>query len=725
MSGGVAISYLGTEDPGIWKALQLIKTGSLDEEHLGDLQSVPSGNVITHVGKGEFLTVDDERSDGKRTLQMDALGNIRERYETFPTYLTLCHQGEGDDDQVVLTFDDGPDPKWTPAILNILKEKGVKAAFFVVGARVEAHPWLAERIAKEGHEIGVHTYTHPNLASVSEERMLLELNATQRLIESVTGRSNILFRPPYNADSRPQSLDEIGPIRIANALGYLTVTNNIDTEDWARLGQEVILQRTKQLRRRGGNVILLHDAGGDRHQTVEALPRIIDYLHARGDRIVSLACMLDESPDFLMPPIEPNSQFISRLVSGSGFRILHLVESFFWAFMIVATVLIILRSLIIVFLALQDGRECVQEECNPSFHPPVSILIAAYNEEKVLGNTLRSLLKTRYAGALEVIVIDDGSNDATGEIVSRFAEADSRILLIRQRNCGKAVALRRGMDSASHEIFIMLDADTQFQPDTLDRLVRSFQDERVGAVSGHAKVGNMRSLIARCQSLEYTCGFNLDRRAYHRLNCITVVPGAVSAARRSAIRQVGRVSSDTLAEDTDLTLSLHRQGFRIVYAPDAVAWTEAPETLGGLSKQRFRWAFGTLQCLWKHRDLIFNSRYKALAWFSLPSIWLFQILLVALAPVVDAFLLYSIFFGLGETVYVYFFLFLLTDFLLAVLACCMEREPIWRAWLVVPMRFFYRPMLSYVIWKSLLRAFKGAWVTWGKLERTASVPSHI
>jgi cellulose synthase/poly-beta-1,6-N-acetylglucosamine synthase-like glycosyltransferase len=161
-----------------------------------------------------------------------------------------------------------------------------------------------------------------------------------------------------------------------------------------------------------------------------------------------------------------------------------------------------------------------------------------------------------------------------------------------------------------------------------------------GAVSGHVKVGNKQTLVARFQDLEYTCGFNLDRRAYQQLNCITVVPGAVSAWRRPAVMAAGGISSDTLAEDTDLTLSLHRAGYLIAYAPRAVAWTEVPENYPDLAKQRFRWAFGTLQCLWKHRDLVGNPRHKALGWFSLPSIWLFQILLVAVSPLVDGLVIF-------------------------------------------------------------------------------------
>jgi len=276
-----------------------------------------------------------------------------------------------------------------------------------------------------------------------------------------------------------------------------------------------------------------------------------------------------------------------------------------------------------------------------------------------------------------------------------------------------------------NEIAVFIDADTQLQPDTLRKLLAPFSNEEIGAVSGHAKVGNLRTFIARCQALEYTCGFNLDRRAYTRWNCITVVPGAISAIRKSAIDRAGGLSLDTLAEDTDLTLALHKDRQRIVYVPEAIAWTEAPESVRTLARQRFRWAYGTLQCLWKHRDMVFNWNYRALGWFSLPSVWFFQIILVAITPMVDLFLLASLPFGAWRDVLPFVIVFLSMDVILATLACILEREPVLRAWRILPMRLIYRPMLSYVIWKAILRAFKGAWVSWGKLDRTASVPVRV
>ena len=715
-AGGFAIYRLGSEDAAIWKTIDLPRKINLDPATRQVLEPLKGTDTITDVGDGEIVSVDESRSDGARQVTEDTQGYLAAKYLTFPDFPTLYHQGAGGEHQVALTFDDGPDPKWTPRILEALKALGVKATFFLVGVNAEQNPGLVRRIVAEGHEIGNHTYYHPNLSLCWPEHIRLELNATQLLIETITGRSTTLFRPPYNADTSPSSLGDLVPLRIANEMNYLVVLENIDPQDWARPGADVILQRIKQ-QRHDGNIILLHDAGGDRSQTLAALPRIVDWLHTRGDTIVPLSTLIGVSRDGVMPPVG-KVQRVTRLVSSTGFRVFHATEEFLWAFMIVATGLIVLRTVIVIILATLFRRR----KNSGGFAPPVSVLIAAYNEEKVIGATLRALLANNHAGDLDVLVVDDGSRDRTAAEVEAIAQRDSRVRLVRQPNRGKAVALRRGLSQLRHEIVVFLDADTHLQADSLRHLVQPFQDKDVVAVSGHAKVGNLRSFIARCQSLEYTCGFNLDRRAYDRWNCITVVPGAISAIRRSAIEEAGGLSLDTLAEDTDLTLALHRSKGRIVYIPEAIAWTEAPETLRTLARQRFRWAYGTLQCLCKHRDLVFNWRYRGLGWFSLPSVWFFQIALIAITPAVDLFLLASLPFGAWAAVLPFVIIFLAMDVILATLACALERESLLHAWRILPMRLIYRPLLSYVIWKAILRALKGAWVSWGKLERTASVP---
>lgn len=715
-AGGFALYRLGAEDTAIWDALGVPRDFKTEEATRAALEVLKSTDTIADLGDGEIVTVDETRSDGMRNLAVDGDGYLTARYMKFPQFPTLYHQGAGGEHQVALTFDDGPDPEWTPKILDILKEANVKAAFFVLGKNAENYPALVRRIVDEGHEIGNHTYYHPNLALCWPEHIRLELNATQLLIESITGRATTLFRPPYAADTSPSQLSELTPLQIAQDLDYLVVLENIDPQDWAKPGADIILQRIKQ-QRRDGSIILLHDAGGDRSQTVEALPRILDWLHTRGDTVVSLSTLLGTTRDEVMPPLQKSEQSMTRMVSSTGFRIYHAMEEFLWAFMTVATGLVVLRTLTVIWLAYRFQRRPPRD-----FNQPVSVVIAAYNEAKVIAGTLQSLLNTDYTGEIEVIVIDDGSRDQTAAEVERLVAADARIRLIAQENRGKARALQRGLATARHGLIVFIDADTRCQRDTLPRLLEPFADEKIGAVSGHAKVGNLRTFMAKCQALEYTCGFNLDRRAYDRWNCITVVPGAISAIRKSAIDEAGGLSLETLAEDTDLTLALHKQRQRIIYVPGAIAWTEAPETVRTLARQRFRWAYGTLQCLWKHRDMVFNWNYRALGWFSLPSVWFFQIILVAITPMVDLFLLASLPFGAWRAVLPFVVTFLAMDVILATLACLLEREPITRAWRILPMRLIYRPLLSYCIWKAIIRGVKGAWVSWGKLERTASVP---
>lgn len=717
--GGVGFHRLGTEDPAVWSVLA--RAQPADEAFLAKLGALKTDDTITHVGRGEVVSVDVSRDDGARKVVREADGKLRAEYLDAPTYPALYHQGAADKTKVAITFDDGPDPVWTPRILDVLKARGVKATFFVVGRNAETYPALLRRILAEGHEIGNHSYSHGNLAAMPEWRQRLELGSTERLIETETGHSTILFRPPYNADATPTDVAELAPLAFAEReMNYTVVMEKIDPQDWARPGTEVIVQRVKE-QRREGSIILLHDAGGDRSQTLAALPRILDWLAERGDTVVPMSELLGLSHDDVMPPVQPDAQRGWRAVAATGFRAWRWLVETLWSFMLVATGLVVARSLLLAWLAWRQERADRQRPpVTMEQWPAVSVLVAAYNEGRVVAKTLRSVLESEYPGELEIVVVDDGSKDDTAAECERIAIEDGRVRTFSQANAGKSAALHRALVAARHEIVVFLDADTLFERATIRKLVEQLADERVGAVSGNARVGNRRNFVTRCQALEYLCGFNLDRRAYTAWNCVTVVPGAISAFRREAIDAAGGFSTDTLAEDTDLTLTLHRLGWRIAYAPEAIAWTEAPETWRALAKQRVRWAFGTMQCLWKHRDLTFNPRHPALGFFALPSAWFFHLILVAIVPLADAILLWSLVAGYATALWPYFAAFLVLDLLLAALACWLEGVPLRRAWLIVPMRFAYRWLLAWVVWKSIVRALRGALVGWGKLERTGS-----
>ena len=381
------------------------------------------------------------------------------------------------------------------------------------------------------------------------------------------------------------------------------------------------------------------------------------------------------------------------------------------------------------------SRRRQRENAGKDYSPFVSVIVPAYNEEPVIEGTIRSLLASDYKN-YEIIVVDDGSRDRTSEIVRERFGTDSRVRLFTEPNAGKANALNFGLHYATGEIVIALDADTMFAPQTIGALAHRFYDSQMGAVAGNAKVGNRVNIVTRWQALEYITSQNMDRRAFASLNCITVVPGAVGAWRRDLLDQAGGFTSDTLAEDQDLTLRIRRLGYNIGYEENAIAWTEAPASLRTLAKQRFRWAYGTLQCMWKHHDALFRPRYGALGFVAMPNVWIFQVIFPLISPVMDLMLVYTLISaGLDwlqqpagfvmtnlEQILFYYALFLAIDWLAASFAFILEKNERWRLlWWIFLQRFCYRQVMYYVMIKSVATAARGALVGWGKLERKATV----
>ncbi len=719
--GGVGLYRLGEEDPAVWSLLSLDADATPDAKMLASLSQINLDEHIASTGSGDFITVGDDPYPGEREVTLTPQGNLFERYVKFPMPESITRQGDAGPHQVALTFDDGPDPTWTPKILKILKDKGVPATFMVLGSQVQQYPDLLERIAADGHEIGNHTYTHQNVAMESDEQIDLELNATTRLIEAVTGHSTAYFRPPYNSDGTPSQPGEMNALRVARDLGYLTVTQSIDPDDWERPGADAILQRIKAQRAAGGAVILMHDAGGDRSQTVAALPGVIDYLHARGDTIVPLSTLIGLPRDTVMPPLREEDQPFSARYVYHTFAVIRFLENAAWTLLVIVTLLALLRVSFLGSCAFRHRRlEKTHPLPLPESFPPLSVLLAAYNEERVISSTIRHLLDSDYPAPVEIVVVDDGSKDQTASVVAAIASQEKSVKLIRQPNGGKSTALNRALVESSHQILIMIDADTMVAEDGLRMLVAPLlADPEVGAVSGTIRVGNTRPWLGKFQDLEYVAAFEIDRRAQDLLGCILVAPGALSAFRREAVEQAGALNTDTLAEDTDLTLQLHRLGWKVVFAPRAYADTEAPEHVKALISQRFRWAFGTLQCLWKHAEILCAPGSGWLGWFALPSVWIFQIGVVAITPILDILVLYSLWLGRGSAIWPYFIASLLLDVGLALIALRLAGRAWQIAWRAIPMRLLYRPLLGYVVWKCILKATAGSWVRWSKLDRTA------
>ncbi|HEY3441428.1 MAG TPA: glycosyltransferase [Paludibaculum sp.] len=715
---GIGVWRLGGEDPELWRVVRNAEWPGADFD-VKELLTLRANRTVNQYGEGEVIRIADTPREGSRRVWRDNAGLFAEEYVSLPTYYVVESYGKSRKKHLAITFDDGPDPEYTPRILDVLKEKRVKATFFVVGANAESQPELLRRIYAEGSEIGNHTYSHPNIALTSPERTRLELDATQRIIENAIHRSTILFRPPYNADSEPQTPEEIEPVRRAQEMGYLTVGERIDPQDWREgtTDDEILADVIEE--KDGGNIILLHDAGGDRTATVKALPRIIDHFQAEGYRFFTVGELLGKSRDETMPLPDANERHWA-LIEGGALDLKGLAVWLMGVVFISAILLTAARSLIFAVMAVLQKRMAARRVFDADFQPPVSVLIAAFNEEKVIHRTVHSVLSSNYP-ALNVVVVDDGSTDATLAVLRNAFADDPRVTVLTQVNGGKSAALNRAIAAASHEILVTVDADTLFAEHTIGSLVRHFHDPRVGAVSGNAKVGNRHNWLTRFQSIEYIYGFNLDRRALELVNAITVVPGAVGAWRKSLVVEMGGLSHDTLAEDTDLTLAIRRAGYEIRYEAAAVAYTEAPEDLGSLAKQRFRWAFGTLQAAWKHRDATFNPKYGTLGFVALPSIWIFQVMLAALSPFADIAMVATLVSGNWHVVLAYYFAFFLVELLAGVLAYGLEGDSRRDLTLLFFQRVFYRQLMHYVLIKSVLYAAQGRLVGWGKLERKASV----
>ena len=620
-----------------------------------------------------------------------------------------------------------------------MKEHNVPATFFLIGVSANLNPDIVRQEFEQGHEIGSHTYSHPDITEISDKQLDFELGATQRLISGILGRKTILFRPPFAEDIEPETPDQINPLVFTNKSGYYTVAMHIDPKDWSSPGPEVIIERTLESAKRGdGNIVLLHDGGGDREQTVQSLPGIITGLREQGFEIVSVANLIGTDRDVLMPKVSTNE----KIITWSGSATIFLMD-WFNRFMrltfFVGIVLGTMRFLFIGTLAIIQwvhSRHGRFKEYEHSYCPTVGVIIPAYNEEKVIIRTIKAILSSSYS-KIDIVVVDDGSNDQTYKKTKEYFASDSRVRTFTKENEGKSEALNFGILKTDAEIIVTLDADTIFLPDTIKKLVRKFVDKKIWAVAGNAKVGNRINILTRWQALEYIVSQNLDRRAFEIMNCINVVPGAIGAWRKEAILETGGFSSDTLAEDADLTFSIIKNGHRIAYEDQALAFTEAPDSTRNFVKQRFRWMYGTLQTVWKHREIWFRKKYGALGLFSIPNVLTFQIIFPLVSPLMDLMMILSILWATWQNHYhpidfssaqsfqkIFFFYvsFLIIDLLTAIIPFILERKENWTLIVWLPLqRFYYRQLMYYVAIKAIFTILRGRMVGWGKFERKATV----
>jgi peptidoglycan-N-acetylglucosamine deacetylase len=746
-----ALWRLGSEDRSLWKVWDV--PGEADS--IEKLKDVPPGDDVDMEGNGEIFRIEAEPTHGTRSLTVEPASGLitDEEFDPLPEPYRVARYGYNPG-EVALTFDDGPDPGWTPKILDVLKREHAEATFFLIGLQAESFGSIASRIYREGHEIGNHTFTHPDISNISTRLNQLEINLTEELFASRLGVHTILFRPPYSIDQEPDTTDQVRPLKIAQDMGYIIVGDKIDPSDWrenprptaAEIADRVIthLPPCGSDTRFCGSIILLHDGGGNRSQTVAALPSIIEGIRAKGLQIVPLYQLLGKTKADVMPPLPTNERWAAR-IDWLGFALWDFVsKGIVWIFFL-GDLLMTGRLLSVGALAIYDrvrqNRVATPAE-SALYKPKVAVLIPAYNEEKVIVRTVQAVLDSDYPD-LRVIVIDDGSSDRTLEVArAAFAEdaACGRVIILTKLNSGKAEALNFGLQHLrDEEIFVGIDADTVIAPNAISRLVPHFLNPKVAAVAGNAKVGNRINLWTRWQALEYITSQNFERRALNTLGAVSVVPGAIGAWRTSAVREAGGYHTDTVAEDADLTMALLRRGYRVEYEDLALAYTEAPINANGLMRQRFRWSFGILQSVWKHRAVF--ARKGVLGWVALPNIVIFQILLPVVSPFID------LMFAVGAAWYflqkyfhpdstdpasfhrlvLFFAAFLIIDFITSAIAFALERRQpeakedvglLSQVWL---QRFAYRQLFSIVLFRTLKRAIEGQRFAWDKLERTAAM----
>jgi len=731
---GTALWRLGSADSSIWPVWDVTHPDNSIRDKLRD---IPPGPDLILEGAGDIWRIIDVPKPGRRSFTYDPGSDLitSEEYDAIPLSYDIDQIGAAKN-KIALSFDDGPDRRWTPYILDILKEKHAPAVFFVVGEQANASPDLLRREYNEGHEIGNHTFTHPQFDEISHTQIKWELNLTQRLFESTLGVKSILFRPPYGIDHQPEYAEEVAQLPYPQDLGYIIVGQKIDPDDW-RMTEEKHQRPAEEIaddvlrQAKNGNIVLLHDGGGERAQTVAALPLIIDRLRANGYELVSVADLLGKTRADVMVPLSYRER-LSAHADGFIFAMFQWLRFGIATVFILGIILVSCRAMVIGILAIIEKlRPDHDVLANPI--PAVTVLIPAHNEESVIVQTVRSVLASDIPD-IRVVVVDDGSGDRTLELLQSNFSSEARVQIIHQVNRGKAAALSVALTHAQTEIVVTIDADTEVEPDAIRQLLRHFSDPQVGAVAGNVKVGNRSRWLTRWQALEYITSQNMEKRAFDLLNCITVVPGALGAWRRQAIEAAGGITADTVAEDADLTIAIRRLGWRVTYDEYAIAWTEAPVTPGSLIRQRFRWTFGTLQSFWKHSSTLFRAKYGALGWVALPNIFVFQIALPLISPVIDLLFLGSLLlWGLAqlhitqipqlwtsadvERSVIFFLGFLIIDVFTCMIAFALERHEDWT--LLVPVllqRFYYRQLMYIVLFRSVKEAVSGRAVGWRGVE---------
>ncbi|MBC7472377.1 MAG: glycosyltransferase [candidate division SR1 bacterium] len=729
---GYAFSNSGFEDNSIW---DMLKADSFN----GKLEILEKNfkvdTLVENKGQGVLAKVLSDFEFGIRRFKFSEGYISSQIWEKYPVRSIVQRVGYKPK-TLSLTFDDGPDPIYTPQILDILKKYNIKATFFVIGKNIKEYPEIAKRIVSEGHIIANHSYSHPRLNNLSTVTVDTEISGTDEILRQLVNVKTDFFRTPYNDIYGFNTENDLVILRELRKYDKFAVEDDVDTKDWLIKDPNAINNKTFDiLDKQSGSVLLLHDGGGDRTSTVKSLPSMIEGIQKRGYAIENLNTLTSDDLAKLSNESAQYKQFQEQEFS------LFASKLFFNIFVttVIFSIIIGVIKYILMFALYLYSVFKNKKQNTPYLTPKVSIIVPCYNEQKVICNTINSLLLSDYPN-FEIVMVDDGSKDNSYKVVKKAFKKEKRVSAYTKENGGKSSALNFGISVAKSEFVICVDADTVFAQDSVRKLMRHFRDENIGGVAGNVQIGNATNNLTKAQQLEYALSQNFEKQAFSSVNSVVVVPGPIGAWRKPVILGAGGYHKDNLAEDTDLTLRVLQQGWEIHYEQDAICITESPEDYKSFIKQRNRWQFGMLQVLFKNFEILFNPNYGFIGLFTLPII-LFQYLLMSLYPIMMVsiggyllgFLLDSYNGGIAlgfsflwqNKLFLYFSaIYILLDAFKIILAISKERhiQNKYKMLLIIPYYLFiFQNLMSAITFWTLVRAIRGKIATWGHLTRTGSV----
>ena len=390
----------------------------------------------------------------------------------------------------------------------------------------------------------------------------------------------------------------------------------------------------------------------------------------------------------------------------------------------VFTILIITRYMfLMIFSIIQTLRRSAEEDFTVGKHYTVTVIVPCYNEEEVIIASLKSLIAQSYP-YIEIFVVDDGSSDRTYELAKTFEfdEGYRRLKVFSKANGGKAQALNYGIKRASGELICSVDADSRLDNQAIELLVQHFDDPKIAAVAGSVKVANTDNLLTKLQALEYIQGLNMVKNGQAFLKLVNIIPGPIGMFRKEALKKVGYYAHDTFAEDCDLTLSLLAKGYKTDFEPDAIAYTEAPEGLLDLLKQRYRWTRGILQAIRKNRrhlwDFHTNPAITFVMWYMLfeSVFWPFMQLWG------DLFILYvAVGSGMSQLLLFWWILFSILDMAGALYCLLITKEPLSLAFYALIYRLVFITVINIAKIFATIEEWFNIEMGWGKLDRKGKI----